>query len=342
MRKTSFDLTLSPLLLALISVGAMLFALGILAEAQRTKNVPRLGYLALGAGGPGVETFRQGLRELGYVEGKDIIIEYRWAEGKFERLSELAAELVRLKVDIIVTGGGGGPVTLAAKNATTTIPIVAAVIAGDPVASGLVASFARPGGNITGFSNLAPELAWRRLELVKETFPKITLVAFLWNPSISDPSAPGTSRIEETHAAAQASGIGILSLEVRSSDELASALESAVRERAGALMVPAYMIGRTYRRQITEFSIKRRLPVSCDTGLNVEEGVCLMAYGPNITENYRRAATYVDKILKGTKPANLPVEAPIKFELVINLKTAKQIGLTIPPNVLARADRVIR
>ena len=328
-------------ILALI-FAALLFPPCFSAAAQQPKKVPRIGFLYIGDGrGPGVEAFRRGLTELGYVEGKDLIIEYRGAKGKSERLSELAAELVHLKVDVIVTGGGGNPVGLAAKNATTTIPIVMAVMGGDPVAAGLIASLARPGGNITGLSNLAPELAWRRLELVKETFPKVTRVAFIWDPSISDPSRPGTSRLEETQAAAQALGLKLLPLEVRSPDELANAFESAARERAAAIMIPAYMVG-AYRRQITDFSIKKRLPVSCDSRLNVEEGVCLMAYGPSLPELYRRAATYVDKILKGAKPVDLPVERPMKFELIIDLKTAKKIGLTIPPNVLARADKVIR
>jgi len=302
----------------------MLLALSFPAEAQQLKKVPRIGVLELTRSGPGVEAFRQGLRELGYVDGQNIIIEYRGAEDKRDRLPELAAELVRLKVDVIVTGEGGFPVARAAKNATTTIPIVAAIIGGDPVADGLVASFARPGGNITGFSNLAAELAWRRLELVKETFPKVTRVGFIWDPFIT------SLRLKETQAAAQSLGVRLLSLEVRNPDELASAFESAARERVGALMVPGYLIG-TYQRQITDFSIKKRLPVSCDTRGNVEQGVCLMAYGPSIPDLYRRAAHYVERILKGAKPADLPVQQPTKFELVINLKTAKQIGLTIPP-----------
>ena len=325
-----------------LALSAVLLALSFPSEAQQAKKVPRIGFLAIGYDrGPGVEAFRQGLRDLGYVEGKSIIVEYRWAEEKFERLPELAAELVRLKVDVIVTGGGGNAVGLAAKNATTTIPIVMTVIGGDPVASGLVASLARPGGNITGLSNVSPELAWRRLELVKETFPKSTRVAFLWSASISDPSDPGTGRLEETQAAAKELRIKILSLKVGSPDELASAFETAAKQRAGAVMIPAYLVN-PYQGQIVDFSIKKRLPVSCDTGLNVEQGVCLMAYGPNILALYRRAATYVDKILKGTNPIDLPVERPMKFDFVISLKTAKQIGVTIPPNVLVRANRVIQ
>ena len=247
---------------------------------------------------------------------------------------------MRLKVDIIVVAGGTATV-LAAKNATTTIPIVMTVIGGDPVASGLVASLARPGGNITGLSNVSPELAFRRLELVKETFPKSKRVAFLWSPSISDPSDPGTGRLQETQAAAKELRINILSLKVQSADELASAFETAAKQRAGAVMIPAYLVN-PYQGQIVDFSIKKRLPVSCDTGLNVEQGVCLMAYGPNILALYRRAATYVDKILKGTKPTDLPVERPMNFDFVMSLRIAKQIGVTIPPNVLVRANKVIR
>jgi putative ABC transport system substrate-binding protein len=323
-------------------VCALLFAVHISAHAQQPKKSAHIGFLAIGGGDRrGFEAFRQGLRELGYVEGKNIIIEPRWAEGRPERLPEFAAELVRLKVDVIVTGGGGSPVGLAAKGATTTIPIVMAVMGGDPVAAGFVSSIAQPGGNITGFSNLAPELAWKRLELVKETFPKLTRVAFLWSSLVADPSDPGTSRLEETQSAAQALGLRILPLDVRTRDELANAFDSAVRGRAGALMVPAFFVA-PYRQQIIKFSIERRLPVSCDIRLNVENGVCLMSYGANLDDSFRRAATYVDKILKGTKPANLPIERPMKFEFVINLNIAKQIGLTIPPNVLARADRVIK
>jgi len=327
---------------AISATALLFFGFCVSAEAQQPAKVSRIGFLAVGGGDRlGFEAFRQGLREVGYVEGKNVIIEPRWAEGRSERLPELAAELVRLKVDVIVTGEGGNPVGFAAKRATTTIPIVMAVMGGDPVAAGFVSSIAQPGGNITGFSNLAPELAWKRLELVKEAFPKVTRVAFLWSSLVADPSDPGTSRLEETQAAAQALGLRILPLDIRNRGELANAFDSAVRERAGALMVPAFLIV-PHKQQILDFSIARRLPVSCDTRLNVENGVCLMSYGANLGDSFRRAATYVDKILKGTKPANLPVERPIKFELVINLKIAKQIGLTIPPNVLARGDRVIR
>ena len=309
---------------------------------QPGKKIPRIGYLAMGDGrGVGIETFRQGLRDLGYVEGNSIIIEPRGAEGNFERLPELAADLVRLKVDVIVTGGGGNSVGLAAKNATTTIPIVMAIIGGDPVSAGFAASLARPGGNITGFSSVSTELAFRRLQLVKETFPSSTQVAFLWSPSISDSSDPGTGRLEETQAGAKELRIKVLPLKVQSSDELASAFETAASQRAGAVMIPGFMVN-FYPREIVDLSMKKRLPVSCDTRRDSERGVCLMSYGPNLADLFRRAATYVDKILKGAQPANLPVERPMKFDFVVNLKMAKQIGVTIPPNVLARADRVIR
>ena len=263
------------------------------------------------------------------------------AKGKFDRLPELAAELVRLNVAVIVTGSGGNPVGLAAKNATRTIPIVMAIIGGDPVATGLVASLARPGGNITGLSNLSPELAFRRLELVKETFPTSTRVVSLRNPSVGDSSDPGSGRSELMQTGAKDLGLKVLSFNVQNPDELEKAFETAAWERAGAVMIPAFMVN-FYHRQIIDLSIRKRLPVSCDTRLNVEQGVCLMSYGPNLADLFRRAATYVDKILKGAKPADLPVERPIKFELIFNLKTAKQIGVTIPPNVLARADIVIK
>jgi len=325
-----------------IVIALVLLALGVIAEAQQMKKIPVIGYLSQGAGrGLGDEAFREGLKDLGWFEGKNIVIEYRGAEGKFERLPELAAELVRLKVDVIVTGGGGNPVGFAAKNATTEIPIVMAVIGGDPVGSGLVVSLARPGGNLTGLSNLSPELAFRRLSLVKDAFPKSPHVAFLWIPAISDPSSPGTGRLEETQLAANELKLNILSLKVESPDELARAFENAAKQRAAAVMVPALMVNR-YQRQILELSLKKRLAVSCDQALDVDRGICLMAYGPNLPAMFRRAATYVDKILKGTKPSDLPVERPMNFDFVISLKTAKMIGVTIPPNVLVRATKVIQ
>ncbi len=316
------------LVIAFLSVGAS-------ADAQQTKRIPRIGILRLGSP-PDlfIEAFRQGLRDLGYVEGKNILIEYRYAEGKADRLPNLAAELVRIKSDVIVTADT--PPIRAARNATREIPIVMAVVA-DPVAAGLVASLARPGGNITGLSTLAPELDGKRLELLKETLPKVTRVAWVWDPG--NPAL--TIRLKEMQAAAQALRLKLQALEVRNPEELESGFEAAIRERAGALLVPAVMAG-TYQRQITDFTQKKRLPLIYDTKEFVEQAGGLMSYGPSFSDLWRRAATYVDKILKGTKPADLPVEQPMKFEFVVNLKTAKQIGLTIPPNVLVRANRVIR
>jgi putative ABC transport system substrate-binding protein len=320
-----------------IAVCATLSALCASAQAQEAGKVHRLGYLSrAGSADPPLlrEAFQQGLRELGYVEGKNIIFEYRFAEGKLDRLPGLAAELVRLKCDVIVTAST--PATQAAKQATTIIPIVMANVS-DPVEMGLVGSLARPGGNVTGLSNLAHDLVGKRLELLKETLPKLTRVAFIWDPR--NPSS--TLRLKETQAAAHVFGLKLQSLEVRNPDQLASALESAVRERAGAFIVPFSMAG-IYQKQFKDFAAKNRLPLIYDTGDYMGEAGGLMSYGPKIEDLYRRAATYVDKILKGAKPADLPIEQPTKFELVINLKTAKQIGVTIPPNVLARADRVIR
>ncbi len=306
-----------------------------LAEAQQPKKVPRVGILRLGSPpDPFVEAFRQGLRDLGYMEGKNILIEYRYAEGKSDRLPNLAAELVRIKSDVIVTADT--PPIRAVKNATREIPIIMGNVA-DPVAAGLVASLARPGGNITGLSNLAPELDGKRLELLKETLPIVTRVAWVW-----DPGNPGlTVRLKQMQAASQALGLKLQALEVRNPEELESAFKAALREHAGALLVPAVMVS-SYRRQIVDFAEKKRLPLIYDTREFVEQAGGLMSYGPDFSDLWRRAAWYVDKILKGAKPADLPVEQPTKFELVINLKTAKQIGLTIPPNVLARADKVIR
>jgi putative ABC transport system substrate-binding protein len=306
-----------------------------MAEAQPPAKVPRIGFLAPGPVSERVhyfEAFRQGLRNLGYVEGQNVVIEARSAEGKRDQLPALASELVSLKVDVIVTSTT--PAIQAAKQATGTIPLV--TISADPVATGLVASLARPGGNITGLSLVGPEISGKQLELVKETLPKVKRVAFVWDPA----NRALTLRFKEAEIAARTLGLQIESLEVRTPNELESALESATSKRAGALIVPPVIAG-AYRRQIVDFAAKKRLPAMYEENESVERGG-LMSYGANITDQFRRAATYVDKILKGTKPADLPVEQPTKFEFIINLKTAKQIGLTIPPNVLARADRVIK
>ena len=303
-----------------------------LLDAQQPGKIPWIGYLANAGSGPS-PAFTQGLRDLGYVEGKNIAFVFRTTEGKNERYSDLAAELVRLNVDIIVVGGNTG--IRAAKKATSTIPIIMTSV-GDPVGLGIVASLARPGGNITGLSQMSPALTGKRLELLKEILPKVTRVAF-----IRDPDNPGmTLRFKEAQVAAPALGIKLQSLDVRSPNELTAALATATKEHAEALMLPASNV--RYVKQIADFAKKERLPWTCDTMEFVELAGCLMAYGPSYPDLHRRAATYVDKILKGAKPADFPVEQPTKFELVINLKAAKQIGLTIPPNVLARADRVIK
>ena len=307
-----------------------------LAEAQPAKKIPLVGFIVPGTHASysaRIEAFQQRLRELGYVEGQNIIIEYRYADGKFDRVPELAAEMVRLKVDVIVTGDT--PAIQAVMKTTTAIPIVMGNVA-DAVAAGLVASLARPGGNITGFTTYAPELDGKRLELVKEMLPKGARVAYFW-----DPASTGMKiRFNEVQAAARALEVALQSLEVRNAKELEIAFEAATRQRPGALMVPNTIVV-AFGKQIVDFAVKNRLPLIYDTREFIEDGG-LMSYGPSFPDMWRRAAVYVDKILKGTKPADLPVEQPMRFDLVINLKTAKQIGLTVPPNLLVRAETVIR
>jgi putative tryptophan/tyrosine transport system substrate-binding protein len=323
--------------ITVLTLCAMLLAVCVSANTQQPGKVPKIGFLV----GPSrsffasrMESFQQGLHSLGYIEGKNIAIEYRYAEGKADYLPALAAELVGLNVDVIVTSAT--PSVLAAKKATSTIPIVFVSVT-DPVASGVVASLARPGGNITGLTILAPELSGKRLELLKEAVPNVTRVAFLWN-SANPAQAP---QWREAQAAAQALGLRLQSLEVRSSNDFDSAFEAALRERARALIASPEPLINTHLKRIVEFAAKNRLPAMYAGPEFVDAGG-LMSYAPSYTDLYRRAAVYVDKILKGAKPADLPVEQPTKFELIINLKAAKQIGLTIPPNVLARADRVIK
>ena len=309
----------------------------IAAEAQQAARIPRIGFLSASSPSseePRLAAFREGLRQLGYVEKQNIMIEYRWAEGKLDRLSVLAADLVRLKVDVIVAGGEA-PIR-AALRATGTIPIVMAVV-GDPGGSGLVTSLARPGGNITGLSALSPELSGKALGLLKEAFPKIIRVAILWNPT----NSAKVLDFKETQAAAKALGIALQSLEVRSADDLDRAFEAATRERAEALSVRSDSLVLFHRKRIVEFAGRRRLLAIYELSEFVEAGG-LMSYGPQRVDLYRRAATYVDKILRGANPADLPVEQPTKFELVINLKTAKALGLTIPQSLLLRADQVIQ
>jgi ABC-type uncharacterized transport system substrate-binding protein len=320
-----------------ILVVAVLRAVGVTAEAQQPKKVPRIGFLGSASTSfyaARINAFRQGLNELGYTEGKNIDIEYRYAEGKFDRLPDLAAELVGLKLDVIVAAPT--PSVLAAKKASATTPIVFASVV-DPVASGLVASLARPGGNITGLTILGPELSGKRLELLKEVLPNVTRVAALWNSA-----NPAQELVwKEMQAAAQELRLQLQSLEVRSANDFDIAFKAALRERAQALIPSGEPLINTQLKRIVEFAAKNRLPAMY-AGPEVVDAGGLMSYAPNYTDQYRRAAVYVDKILKGAKPADLPVEQPTKFEFVINLKTAKQIGLTIPPNVLARADKVIK
>jgi putative tryptophan/tyrosine transport system substrate-binding protein len=320
----------------LLLVGLIL-ANAHLAGAQQPVKIPRIGLLSAGsssAASQRTEAFREGLRQLGYEEPKTITIEYRYAEGKLERLPNLAAELVRFKVDAIVTGGT--PQLLAAKAASTTIPIVMA-FAGDPVGQGFVASLARPGGNITGLSAVAPELSGKRLELLKETVPTLSRAAVLWNPA-----DPGIKiNFDGTEAAARVLGVKIQSVEVRSPNDFDSAFKTLIAGGAQGLNVLQANLINEHRTRIVKFAAQSRLPT-----MFAEEGLMdaggLMSYGPDYRDLFHRAAVYVDKILKGAKPSDLPVEQPTKFELVINVKTARQIGLTIPPNVLARADKVIR
>jgi len=320
-----------------VSLCGVLIALCGSAEAQQPKKVPRIGFLS--AVSPStisarLDAFRQGLRELGYVEGKNIVIEWRSAEGKSDRLPGLAAELVRLKVDLVVSGGVA--TTRAAKQATVTIPIVMASD-DDPVGSGFAASLARPGGNITGLSTLSPEISGKQLELLKEIVSKLSRVAI--GGDVTRPGIPQALR--EINVAADALGVQVQYLELREPKDIETAFRAASKEHADAVLVLGSPVLLSQRRQIADVAAKSRLPAIYPRPEFVEDGG-LMSYGVSFTDLFRRAATYVDKILKGAKPADLPIEQPTKFELVINLKTAKQISFTIPPSVLARADRVIR
>ncbi len=329
-----------------LTLSAMLFALCLSAEAQQTKSVPRIGYLSpdlhpSDSRAPlprNLEAFRQGLRELGYIEGKNIFIEYRYADGRFERLPALAEELVRLKVDIIVAETNRS--ARAAKKVTTTIPIVMAS-GPDPIGSGLVASLARPGGNVTGLTSYTAELLGKRLELLKEVVPKVSRFAFL---NDADSVASRSVFKDEGKVAAEALGVKLHLIEVKAPNpDLEGAFRVIVKERIGALITsPSPLITVTlHRKRILELLEQNRMPAIHSSLAWMDDGG-LMYYGANVPDLFRRAATYVDKILKGRKPADLPVEQPMKFELIINLKAAKQIGLTIPPNVLVRADKVIR
>ena len=315
----------------------VLLAVGAIAEAQQPVKITRIGYLdavSLSVNAARVEAFRQSLRKLGYVEGKNIFIEWRSADGKLDRLPALAAELVHLKVDIIVTGGRSA--TRAAKDATSTIPIVMTQDS-DPVANGFVASLARPGGNITGLSTLAPELSGKQLELMKEIIPKLSRVAVFGSST-----SPGNAQsLREVELAARAFKVQLQYLDVLDPKDIETAFRAASNGRADGVLVLNSPVFASRQTQVVDLAVKSRLPAIYWRSDFVEAGG-LMSYGASQNDLDRRAAAYVDKILKGTKPADLPVEQPTKFELVINLKTAKQIGVTIPQKVLARADRVIK
>ena len=321
-----------------ILLGALILAAPVTSFSQQPAKVPRIGYLQPAApqnnSSPFLEDFRQGLRDLGYIEGKSVQLEIRWGEGKLERLPVLAAELVGLKVDVIVAVTS--PSVMAAKQATQTIPIVMP-LSSDPVGDGLVKSLARPGGNITGLSLMTPDVGAKRLQLLKEVFPKpVRPVAVLWNPDYVGMAA----RFRQAQRVGPTIGMDVRSVEVRDSRELERALEALDRERPDALVLLADPLTLSQRLRIVEFAAEERLPAIYEVSQFVEAGG-LMSYGPDVDELVRRSATYVDKILKGAKPGDLPVEQPSKFELVINLKTAKTLGLTIPPSLLLRADQVI-
>ena len=320
--------------ITVLTLCAVFYALCGAANAQQPKKVSRIGILRTGsAPDPFVEAFEQGLRDLGYADGQNIRIEYKWAEGKNERLPELAVELVRLKVDVIVAAGPG-PI-LAAKQATSTIPIVTPVVL-NPVDSGLIASLARPGGNLTGLASQADELPGKWMELLKETLPRASRVAVLLDP------ANDIGQLRASEVAARSLSLRLQVLKVGSPDDFGTAFTEAQRNRADALVILASPFLYAHRTHLVELAAKHRLPTMYNQADWVVGSGGLMSYGPNLADMFRRAATYVDKILRGTKPADLPVEQPTKFELIINLKTAKQIGITIPQSVLYRADNVIK
>jgi putative tryptophan/tyrosine transport system substrate-binding protein len=326
--------------ITVLTLCAMLFALSVFAEAQQPKKVSRIGYLSTtnpSEDSARSEAVRLALRELGYTEGQNISTEYRYAEAKLDRYPELAAELVRLKVDVIVVGGGSVMVR-AAKNATKTIPIVMMSAAPDPVEAGLVESLARPGGNVTGVTSLSRELGGKRLELLKEAVPKLARVAVLY-----DPASPMGARAvkEDLQVAARALGLTIQPWEVRDADGLEKVFAALNKQRPDGLYVPSGALMGANQKRTIGFALKSRLPSMYNNTEDVHAGG-LMSYGADVTDSHRRVAYYVDRILKGAKPADLPVEQPTKFELVINLKTAKQIGLTIPQSMLYRADKVIK
>ena len=315
----------------------LLFALCSSADAQQRKSAPRIGFLSVGAVSAmttRVEAFRRGLREQGYVEGQNLIVEYRYAQDNLERLREFAAELVRLKVDVIVTGGTIS--TRPAKEAAGATPIVMAYES-DPVGSGLVTSLARPGGNLTGLTSSAGELNGKRLELLKEAIPKLSRVAVIRNPGMSNTA----QALKDAEAAAQSLKLKIQPLEVQGPNDLEGVFAAAKKGRAEGMIVVGDPVTFTHRKRVADLALKNRI-ATIHGQIQFAEAGAMMVYGPNDADMYRRAATYVDKILKGAKPGELPIERPVKFDFIINLKTAKQIGLMIPPNVLARANKVIK
>ncbi len=323
--------------ITVVTLCALLLALCVPASAQQPQKVARICYLGAADASTSaflMKPFRERLREIGYVEGQNHTIEFRHSEGKDERLPELAAELVRLNCDVIVTVGSGA--AQAAKNATKSIPVVMGW-GPDAVRRGILAELARPGGNVTGLTDMGAELYGKRLELLKETVPKLARVAFLRAPSNPEEDY----NVKETETVARFLGVGIQSLEVKGPDDIEGAFRAATKGRANGLMVAAGGFFAFHRKRIIDLTEKNRLPTMYPSVTYVEAGG-LMTYGENRSEMFRRAAEIVDKILKGTKPADIPVERPKKFDLVINLKAAKQIGLTVPPEVLARADRVIK
>ncbi len=317
-----------------ILVAAIVLAVEVTADAQQPKKIPRIGILFIGSRDqPHLPAFKQGLRERGYTEDKDIILEYRYAEGRYDRLPELASELARMKVDVIVTTSSIS--ARAARKATNTIPIV--MTTGNPVEQGLAASLAKPGGNVTGLTVMLAEMSGKRVEILKETLPKMRRLAVLWAPSQRE-AAWG---FKETQEAVQAFSLKLQSVEIQRAEDMERLFAETAKVRPNALIVILSPFATLHSKRIVELALKHNLPGMYPTRQFAEEGG-LMAYGPLIGDLYRRAATYVDKILKGAKPADLPIERPTKFELVINLKTAKQFALTIPPIVLAKADRIIK
>jgi len=318
--------------------GALALALSsFLSGCEKPGKAPRIGFLAVGSREGRafvIEGFLLGLRERGYVEGQNIVIEYRFSEGRNDRLPELAAELVNLKVKLILASGS--PASFAAKEATRTIPIVMGSLAANPVETGLIASLARPGGNITGMTEMASELGAKRLQLLTQTVPDLSRVAVFWNP----PNPAYGPVLKELEAAAQTMGVAIQRLEVRVPEDFESALEAATRQRAGALFVPGDPLVTNRPRMVADLALKYRLPTITDFRELPEAGG-LLSFGPDLVDSYRRAATHVDKILKGANPADLPMEQPTKFDLFVNLKTARALGLTIPQSVLVQATKVI-